>query len=240
MVVCRLFATVTSPAQPPEEDLLYFRHLSTVHSDGWGIGWFGRDGPIIQKSPRQALYDSSYLRVARQAVSPVVVAHLRKMTKGNIREVNAHPFHFRDYIFAHNGSISRALKYQLRGGYDRLEGDTDSEALMHFIIQHIDDHKRPLFGIRTAFRKLDRQVASGELRASTLNFLLTDGAKLFAFKMKYGKDNRLFYRHHDNGFSTLQVSSSPLKTRDWVEMEDGELLIADVETADFRMFRVWT
>lgn len=236
--MCRLFAALSSPPRSLEDDLLYFRHLSVVHCDGWGIAWYQRDQPVVLKSRHIALYDPLYLKAARRARSDIVVAHLRKMTRGNAREVNAHPFAYRNYVFAHNGSISKDLKYALKGRYANTKGDTDSELFLRYLIQHIEDKRRPLWGMRKAFRKIDRMVKRGEISVSTLNFTMTDGERLYAFKKRYGKNNRLFYRYKDNGFASLMVSSSPLKSEGWVEMDDGELLIADADTMDYKIFQV--
>ncbi|MBR9681773.1 MAG: class II glutamine amidotransferase [Candidatus Altiarchaeota archaeon] len=235
--MCRLFAALSPDRRSFEEDLLYFRHLSSVHSDGWGIGWYYRNKPVVSKSSTTALYDPKYLTAARTARSNMVIAHLRKQTRGNVRDVNNHPFTFKDYIFSHNGTISKQLKYLIKDQYQDMRGDTDSEMLLHFLLQHIEG-QRPLFGMRKAFRKIQKLNESGQLDATAVNFILTDGKTLYAYRKMYSRPMRLFYRHDENGHESLQISSAPLRTRDWVEMGDGEMLIADVDTLKFRVIRI--
>ncbi len=235
--MCRLFAAISGVRQSFEEDLLYFRHLSSVHSDGWGIGWYYRNRPVVHKSSVTALYDPKYLTAARTIKSNMVVAHLRKQTRGNVREVNSHPFTLKNYLFAHNGTISKSLKYLIRGDYRGMQGDTDSEMLMHFLVQQIED-QRPLFGMRKAFRKIQKLNSNGELDVTAVNFILTDGRTLYAYRKMYSRPQRLFYKYDENGHEKLQISSVPLQSRDWVEMGDGEMLIADVDTLKFRVLRI--
>ena len=236
--MCRLFAAISPMDRDYEEDLLYFRHLSSVHSDGWGLGWYEGGKPAVRKSSVAALYDPKYLTAARTIKSDMIMAHLRKQTRGNVREVNSHPFVFKNYMFAHNGTISKSLVRFIKTDYRGMKGDTDSELLMRFLIQHIEEHKRPLYGMRRAFRTLRKLTESGELKASAVNFLFSDGEKLYVYRKMYSRPMRLFYRYNDNGYESLQVSSAPLKTHDWVEMGDGEMLVADLENLRYRIFRV--
>jgi len=116
---------------------------SRRNADGSGIGFFGPAGtPVLDKQPEAAFQDEEFTREAKQARSPVFVAHVRWATVGGRTVQNTHPFAMQGRIMAHNGGLGDVgrLAEQL-GRYRQLVlGETDSEHYFALITQQIDAH----------------------------------------------------------------------------------------------------
>ena len=116
---------------------------SRRNADGSGIGFFDPAGtPVLDKQPEAAFQDEEFTREAKQARSPVFVAHVRWATAGGRTLQNTHPFAMQGRIMAHNGGFGDVgrLAEQL-GRYRQLVlGETDSEHYFALITQQIDAH----------------------------------------------------------------------------------------------------
>ncbi len=175
---------------------------SRTHCDGWGVAWYHADVPHVVKSGSAAIEDAIFRRVSGVVASQTVIAHIRKATTGDIHALNAHPFQFGTWIFAHNGQIHDFERHKaalVAGVAPNLRrfvlGDTDSEVLFYLILtalgQRTDLHRRgtPIEDIVGAIDQVWRSVrkrcdaagavAGGE-GASLLSGILTDGQTLVA------------------------------------------------------------
>ena len=116
---------------------------SRRNADGSGIGFFEPAGtPVLDKQPEAAFRDEEFTREAKQARSPVFVAHVRWASVGGRTVQNTHPFAMHGRIMAHNGGFGDVgrLAEQL-GSYRQLVlGETDSEHYFALITQQIDAH----------------------------------------------------------------------------------------------------
>ena len=234
-----LFGAVLNPARKIEEELLSFRYFAKKNKDGWGIGWYEGVYPVVYKKPENALTDPYYLRIARIVRSKIVIAHLRKKTKGNKRFVNTHPFSIGNYLFAHNGTLDkRRLEEMLKGKYKKMEGDTDSERLFHFLIQSMEKYGA-VHGIRRALKGIDRKVKKGEMYASSVNFLLSNGDYLFAFAGWYRKNARRIYYMMDELYPAVYFASfPPFREEEWKMFRNGELVIVEWENMEVKRTRI--
>jgi glutamine amidotransferase len=125
-----------------------------LNGDGFGLGWFV---PEIDKDP--AVFVSVYpawnnrnLRyLAPKIRSNCLVAHVRAASVGDVSESNCHPFHYKNYLMAHNGGvenferIKRPIKTLLSDDlYLWVKGQTDSEHLfalfLHYLKQKRSDY----------------------------------------------------------------------------------------------------
>jgi glutamine amidotransferase len=116
---------------------------SRRNADGSGIGFFDPSGtPVLDKQPEAAFQDEEFTREAKQARSPVFVAHVRWASVGGRTAQNTHPFAMQGRIMAHNGGLGDVgrLAGQL-GRYRQLVlGETDSEHYFALITQQIGAH----------------------------------------------------------------------------------------------------
>ena len=104
------------------------------------------------------------------------------------RKENTHPWLYRGWAFAHNGSIDReALLRLLHDEYKDLEGDTDSEVFFHLIVQEVERQGDPIEGIMSAIEK----IVNNNIRFSSLNFITSDGEKLYA--LRYATTHLSYY-----------------------------------------------
>jgi glutamine amidotransferase len=116
---------------------------SRRNADGSGIGFFDLSGtPVLDKQPEAAFQDEEFTREAKQARSPVFVAHVRWATAGGRTVQNTHPFAMQGRIMAHNGGLGDVgrLAEQLGSYRDLVLGETDSERYFALITQQIDAH----------------------------------------------------------------------------------------------------
>jgi len=109
----------------------------------------------------------------------IIVSHVRLASSGGVRRENTHPWLYRGWAFAHNGTIHNKQKLLglLNKEYRDLEGSTDSEMFFHLIVQEAEALRDPLKGISSAVKKI---VESS--RFSSLNFIASDGRRLYGLR----------------------------------------------------------
>ena len=154
---------------------------SRRNADGSGIGFFDPAGtPVLDKQPEAAFQDEEFTREAKQARSPVFVAHVRWATAGGRTMQNTHPFAMQGRIMAHNGGLGDVgrLAEQL-GRYRRLVlGETDSEHYFALITQQIDAHDGDVgAGIAAAAGWI-----AARLPVSSLNTVVAAPGELWALR----------------------------------------------------------
>jgi glutamine amidotransferase len=166
--------------------------LSIRNPHGWGIAWFD-NGWNLHKEPGPLYLSKDAQRLAKNVSGIIVISHVRYATHGKAKLENTHPWLYKGYVFAHNGTIDKRNKVLelLSPEYRDLEGDTDSEALFHLIIQEADETNDFVEGVERAIAKIN----ANNISYDSLNFIASDGKKLYA--LRYTKEglNRytLFY-----------------------------------------------
>ncbi len=158
--------------------------------DGWGIAWLDDESWHIFKEPL-ALYKSGRaMELIRRIIQgKIIVSHVRLASTGVPRLENTHPWLYKGWVFAHNGTISkldllRFLREDYRAG---LEGDTDSEVFFHLIVQEANEVGDPIEGIRGAISK----IVGNNIGFSSLNFIASDGERLYA--LRYARSHLDYY-----------------------------------------------
>jgi len=169
------------------------------HQDGWGIGWFVDDDAYVIKSANAAHACERFRRASERLTSHTFVVHVRRATVGSKGDhLNAHPFRFGRWIFAHNGtlfSFPQLQSWLLERIAPKLQplilGDTDSEHLFYYLLSRLHDAgvdrtgKRPSDAnmvakiLRQAALDLDAWANAHHHPRPIVNMLLTDG-RLFA------------------------------------------------------------
>jgi len=166
--------------------------------DAYGFGYYQGGSVLLGHRPTGAAAPLALADLAGAIDSEALLAHARRATVGKAREENTHPFRFRNWLFAHDGTVSgwEAVKPRLLEALPdflrrAVAGDTDSEhAFMVFLDHlrregHLDD---PDLDPQTAGRALARTVRqleawgrdAGEQRPSRLVFAATNGRILVA------------------------------------------------------------
>jgi predicted glutamine amidotransferase len=166
--------------------------------DAYGFGYYEGGSVLLGHRPSGASPPQGLTELAGDVDSEALLAHARHATVGRAREENTHPFRFRRWLFAHDGTVSgfAAVKPRLLAALPdflrrNVAGDTDSEhAFMVFLDQlrqegQLDD---PDLDPQAAGRALSRTVRqleawardAGEQRPGRLVFAATNGRVLVA------------------------------------------------------------
>ena len=166
--------------------------------DAYGFGYFKGSDVLLAKRPSGAPAPMSLLQLAGAVDSHALLVHARYATVGPQKDENTHPFRYRRWLFAHDGTVEEFARVKPRllaelPDYLRrhVEGDTDSEhAFMLFLkylregglLDDLDADAR-LVGRALAQATRDLETWSreaGASRPSSLNFVATNGRVLVA------------------------------------------------------------
>jgi glutamine amidotransferase len=264
--MCRLFGLLGNGATPAEPWLAgtecsllkqSFVSEDRAQRDGWGIAWYdSAPEPRVELGTGGAFQESErprFLRAARAARGPAVIAHIRHASNPMdlpherlIALENSQPFHDRGYLFAHNGDV--ALPRETRpalGPYEaRVRGVNDSEILFWLLVRYTDESGDPLAAYARArdtivdvWRKSGRRV---ERPFSGLNVLFTRGPdELWAFCTYEGEHGSGLcggtQPYYEMGYvvdaKQLVVGSEPFApgAPNWRPLMNGEYLHGRVE-----------
>ena len=224
--MCRVFGCVAAEPISVRHDLLEAANplirQSEEHDSGWGLSVYKRaDGeePKCVRFPEAAFEDDAFVK-ATQMRGRIFNVHVRRATMGGLTSENTHPFCLGPYSFCHNGTIMHYPKL-LEPDVMKPKGQTDSEAFFNFLMRDFDDD-HPRRCLRQAVRKtIERTPFSG------INFLFSDGAKLYAYKLG------IFELHWAARDGSLVVSSERItKTDAWHSVQDDVLLVLDPNQLD--------
>ncbi|HET6411348.1 MAG TPA: class II glutamine amidotransferase [Anaeromyxobacter sp.] len=175
--------------------------------DGYGFGHYQAGNVLLGKRPSGAAAPLSLPELVGKIDSEALIAHARRATVGKAKDENTHPFRFRRWLFAHDGTVE---------GFDRVRprlvealpdflrrnimGDTDSEhAFMLFLSQlkdqgALDDLDADARAVGRSLARTVRQLEAwsrevSEQRPSRLNFVVTNGRVMVATR----RGGPLFY-----------------------------------------------
>jgi len=224
--MCRVFGCVAAEPLSVRHDLLEAEnpliHQSEEHDSGWGMSVYKRaDGeePRCVRFP-EAAYENDEFVEATELKGRIFNVHVRRATMGGLTAENTHPFCLGPYSFCHNGTIVRWPKL-LESDVAKPKGQTDSEAFFNFLMRDFDDG-HPRRCLRSAVRKtIERSPFSG------LNFLFSDGEKLYAYKLG------IFELHWAARPGSLVVASERMTSNEmWHSVQDDVLLTLDPRSLD--------
>lgn len=195
--MCRLLAVVSSEATDFRFSLRdaprNLAHLSHEHPDGWGLAVHDAGhGWTVAKHPEKAHADPRFEHAVGRARGTVLVAHIRKATVGVTSAANTHPFRRDRWVFAHNGTVRDTAWLAERTSHTRraeIEGDTDSERFFAFLLSRLDEAD-DADAAPALWSAMEEAMARADLGSA--NFVLSDGAVLFAFRR--GRDLHVLER----------------------------------------------
>jgi glutamine amidotransferase len=205
--MCRLFGFRSAVNIGVHHSLVLAENALALQSDrnpdGWGIGFFEGQVPVLRRGVGKAIGDDDFGRLARFVRSSAVIAHVRLATFGDTSIANTHPFSHGQWVFAHNGTLRQldrfgaeldaAIAPELR---QLIRGDTDSERCFYLYLTELkalgvgSDEQAPndlaLIAMeRLVSRLLELSRANGA-QPPAINFIACDGRSLAAVRLGRG------------------------------------------------------
>ena len=170
-----------------------------LNGDGFGVGWYSPEidqDPGLYVSVRPAWNDRNLRYLSKHIRTKCLFAHVRAASEGEVSEANCHPFHFKNYMFMHNGGLGgfARLKRQMRRRlsdeiYDWVRGQTDSEHLFALFLENLRaSGARPTTEqiastLEQTIREIEAmKIAEGITEASYINCAVTDGFSVVAVR----------------------------------------------------------
>jgi len=166
--------------------------------DAYGFGYYKGSDVLLGKRPSGAPAPMSLLQLAGAVDSHALLVHARYATVGPQKDENTHPFRYRRWLLAHDGTVEAFAQVKPRllaalPDYLRrhVEGETDSEHAFMLFLKHlraeaqIEDHDLDARVVARALGQTVRDLETwsreaGAARASALNFAVTNGRVLAA------------------------------------------------------------
>ena len=222
--------------------------------DGWGVAYYeGPDVRLVKEAGPADISDWVPILTSLKLKSRVVIAHIRRMSRGAREYRNTQPFvrelGGRKLTFAHNGDLGDTFARALPVGSFRPVGTTDSElafcsllGLLEPLWRGVD--RTPTLGERVA---VIEEFAKSIRPLGPANFIYSDGDVIFAHGDVRRQADGVFRppglhrltRHciEPNAFDTPAVSvtgrsqavtllaSVPLSDEPWLPAEAGQVLV---------------
>ena len=219
--MCRVFGCVAAEPASIRHELVEAENplirQSEEHDSGWGMAVYERaDGldPRCVRFAEAAFSDPDFIG-ATEMKGRIFNVHVRRATMGGLALENTHPFCLGSYSFGHNGTILRYPRLLEHPSVTAPNGDTDSEAFFNFLMT-IYDAGDPIGSLRGAIQTtVERSPFSG------LNFLFSDGDRLFAYRLG------LFELHWLHRPGQLLVASERVTDERWHTVQQDVLLVLD-------------
>lgn len=256
--MCRLFGVIANKEVDIDFSFNFakkpFKELSLSNPDGWGVGYYinGKEEVFKQGLNDVGNLDNYNFSIVKNIRSKIIISHVRNATHGNKSRINAHPFSFKNWIFAHNGSINNKefLLEHLEEKYrSEIKGETDSEVYFLLLIQEIEKFKNTINGIKSAL-----EIIYKGKDYTGLNFILSDGNTLYAYRDAFSNKSyySLYFLKRDHtksepfeylsektkqmlisksllGEKTVLVCSEKLTEEKWEEIPLKTLLIVSLD-----------
>jgi predicted glutamine amidotransferase len=199
--MARLIGYMANRADRLRDALHQERHaiagLPADHRGAWGIGFYQGDEILHKKQPTPDGEPVDWTAVAQNVKTDCAIAHVRQATVGGFSVDNTHPFRFRQWMFAHVGTIARfdEVHAKLRADLPdflrrNIRGSSDSELFFHVILAGLHGKNQleaanpaqtaVLESIHEAVTTIDA-VVGGEKR-STLDMVFANGRVMYALR----------------------------------------------------------
>lgn len=214
------------------------------HVDGWGITFYEGKGCRTFKDPVACSRSRIALLVQEYPIkSTTIIGHIRQANRGPVALENTHPFTRelwgKNWTFAHNGQLSQ--HDQLETGLFVPIGETDSERAFCWILHQLQQRYPQAPEIDAEFHALLLSWCRRLHSHGIFNFLLSDGAYLFAFcstnlhcltrRAPFGKatliddDLSIDFQSQTTEIDVVTVIATQPLTHDerWEKMSPGQL-----------------
>lgn len=214
-----------------------------LNADGFGIGWYGNDdSPISYRQTTPIWSDPNLTTLSKELFSDLWIGFIRSATPGFGTHINnTQPFIADDLIYCHNGYVEN-FHSSLRGYYLEqldsdiiadIQGNTDSEWLFAAIRQQLkeDDEISIEAAIAETCREIHEKLND---QIALLNFLITDGERVYATRSAANHESPSLYYCLDNEDfpeGAQLIASEPFDDNGlWQSVPEHHMLILDPDT----------
>lgn len=226
--MCEIFCFNSNMPKKLNSCLECFYNHSENHPHGWGLANMQSDEFVIDKEPVKATC-SQYLKdiLSNPVVGKNVFAHIRLATVGEIISPNCHPFiemdgNNRSWMLIHNGTI---FDYPILEKYkDKENGDTDSERILLYIIDKVNEFEEAKGAPSTIKERFNllTEIVNDLSRSNKLNLMIYDGEVTYIHS---NMKESLYYLKNENEFL---VATTPLDNNEnWLQVELNKLFVLD-------------
>jgi len=192
------------------------------HIDGWGIGYYRNNKPVIIKSGNSILKEKEKALNVLKKINKTgaLIFHLRKSAwKNTNSNTNSHPFACDKIILGHNGTIYdyKKLLSLIKGG-KKLGKSLDSEVYLRFICSNLKNNIVQAFSNSVKFIKQHNNHSS-------LTCIFSDGKKMYSFR-EYTRYPGYYTLYSIRINKSSIVCSEPVSDKlNWKVVKPGKLNI---------------
>lgn len=189
-----------------------------TNGDGFGIGWYDeKPEPGVYRDLRPAWADENLLHLSAHIRSGLFIAHLRAAYHSIVQRSNSHPFHYRKWLFMHNGEISdfdrikRDLQLQLREDlYPLIKGTTDSETAFYLAIT-LGLQENPKKAMEAMIGAVEETREKAGIREPVrFTCAMTNGNNIYALRYSSDSRSKTMYVNRDRaGMEELMGEGAP-------------------------------
>ncbi len=180
--MCQLFGLIASNSARVFYTLyLRARKRSSDLPEGWGVAWFDRNvWHLVKEAMKFGVGEVVRGSVKRVVRGSIVISHVTLSGSTLPSLENIHPWLYGRWAFAHVGSLDAEGVMAMLFPEYRVDmiGESGSEAFFRLLIQEVGEWGRAIPGIRSAVRK----VVKYRVWFDSLNFLASDGERLYALR----------------------------------------------------------
>lgn len=222
--MCELFGISSKRCILINQYLEQFYSHCNEHPHGWGLAIMQENQSIIEKQPKKACESEELKNIlSRPIIVEHAFAHIRLATMGYTDTFNCHPFSRidnagRTWTLIHNGTI---FKYEALDKYiSKQIGETDSERVLLYIIDQINDYQDELeraLNPDECFQLLE-EIITELAQGNKLNIMIFNGE--FMYIHANYKESLYYLKKED----TIFVSTRPLSTEEWKEFPINKLI----------------
>ena len=217
--MCEMFGVTSDrPVDVTLELKEFFKH-GEYNPHGWGIAsWDEKGKIIIDKEPVDSTKSEKITSfISSGFTCRGMIAHIRRATIGYVEYKNTHPFiahdpNWREWVFAHNGTIFESDK--LIPYKDIQTGATDSERIFLYML----DRNKGVTDALSRYKIMD-SIAIELSNKNKLNFIAFDGQDFYVHKNEAGT----MYRKTHDGY--VFFATKPLDDGEWEEVPLNRLLV---------------
>lgn len=200
-----------------------------INIDGFGIGYYCNNCPIVYKNTFPCWNDLFLPNLINQISTPILHTHIRAVDSGNmnknkpiVHQYNCHPFIHNEYIFVHNGSLSKFNDGKVRRDMINeidfnylpyIIGNTDSEYLFYLILTNINKYSNNKWVNKTL------SWVANNMERSTINCIISTLKETIVIRWGTHGTPSLYISNIDN---IMTISSEPIK-----KQSDEFALISD-------------